>query len=118
MNLSALRARLQKATPGPWAWGDDWAILHEGDKYAELSLFGGEGQEIIPLRIDHYVPRWQTAKGAEPSAADRELIAHAPTDLAACVEALSEARFLLQHAKFPIPSDAQHRDAWLAKVQP
>lgn len=98
IDLSAIEARLKAATPAPWAWGDDWATLERpsdnefgGDKYAELSLIGNEGQEIIPLRVDHYEAIWDCRDPRnEPSAADRDIIAHAPSDLAALLELVRE----------------------------
>src|SRR6266566_4956218 len=88
--LSEVRARLSAATPGPWAWGPDWDTLRwrgvdefeDTDKYADLYLRGANQSEIIPIRIDHHAPIWDTGDPREePCKADRELIAHAPGDL-------------------------------------
>ncbi len=74
-------------TPGPWHWGDGWVPETFGDgddefgseKYADLRLLGANGEEIIPLRIDHYNFFFDQASSIEAiPTADRTLIASAP----------------------------------------
>ena len=84
-----------KYTPGPWEWGDGWGREHnfgEGsescDKYMDMRLWGANGSEIIPIRIDHYEPEWDCPYDCEmPNKADRKLIAAAP-DLMDAAQAL------------------------------
>ena len=81
-----------KHTPGPWKWGDGWEREHnfeEGsgtcDKYMDMRLWGADGSEIIPIRIDHYEPEWDCPYDCEtPNKADRDLIVAAPDLLEAC----------------------------------
>lgn len=84
-------------TPEPWHWGDGWEEAVDSDgalrlgggadsiKYASLQLFGGDGTEIIPIRIDHFDVIFD---GDRIPPADRALIAAAPKLLAACREAM------------------------------
>ena len=86
---------MSEHTPGPWKWGSDWDTYHpsspspgssgyssegSGGKYANLGLYGRNGERIIPLRVDHYAPEWDIELADEhlPSKADRDLIADAP----------------------------------------
>jgi hypothetical protein len=85
------------ATPRPWKWADGWKDykLYEPDtydheKYLDLQLIGANGQEVLPMRVDHYkVGLDFDPSGAEPiSKSDRELIVRAVNNfdslLAAC----------------------------------
>ena len=74
-------------TPGPWKWSKDWTkVANRGEeitvKYASLCLFGGDGREIIPLRVDHYNIMYD-GYVADFKEADRRLIAAAPDLLSA-----------------------------------
>ena len=85
-------------TPGPWTWGEDWPTIDklgtvyndedvEGekiDKYMDLQLYGKDGKEIIPVRIDHYEVIWD---GDPIKPEDRRLIAAAP-DLLVALKAM------------------------------
>jgi hypothetical protein len=84
-----------KHTPGPWAWGDGFEELetnprnmneeYSGPKYADIGLYGLNGETIIGLRIDHHSIEWDSKNELDDlSAADRALIAAAPELLAAC----------------------------------
>lgn len=86
--LNAIKARLDAAAPGPWIWGSDWETLEYvsseggGDKYADLALRDAGGHEVVPIRIDHYEPIWDTRHPRdELTTGNRELIAHAPDDI-------------------------------------
>lgn len=74
--LDELRAKAEAAdeeSPGPWQWDKGWdvvAAIPEGEsriseKYAGMQLLDSEGCDIIPLRIDHYEPEWDTATSDE-----------------------------------------------------
>ena len=73
-------------TPGLWHWGKDWGVVRWdsetdtfSEKYASLGLVGPDGQEIIPLRIDHYDTEWDVSEDLDaPNQDDRRLIAAAP----------------------------------------
>lgn len=77
---------LSKVTPWPWNWGDGYdtdqdCTFSEGDKYADYRLMGQSDSEVIPIRVDHYEPIWDTKEpdeGISPKAEDRALIALAP----------------------------------------
>jgi len=100
-----------KHTPGPWSWGDGWTAeafgygeTHTGEKYADLRLMGPSGQEIIPIRIDHFEiivdAKWSVK--IIPSA-DRTLIAAAP-DLLEAAKA----------ARDTCPADPDINERWNA----
>ncbi|MBN9607824.1 MAG: hypothetical protein BGO26_10160 [Actinobacteria bacterium 69-20] len=75
IDLDAIKARLAAATPGPWDYvGQGW-ITHPGTTFAAV---GTPDQGMIPC-----------------TDADADLIAHAPTDLAAL---LAEVRALRKRA--------------------
>lgn len=84
MNIDQLKALEAKATKGPWVWGNGWddPILasedsdERGSKYADCRLLGPDGAEVIPIRVDHYEPIWDTTERCEqPTRDDRALIA-------------------------------------------
>lgn len=100
--LAAIDARLEAATPGPWAW-DRW---HNANGDSGLHIYaprpGQSMDEIVggtrPVRsvavFDHGVIE-------EPTESDRDLIAHAPDDLRrlrAEVDRLRAQRDKLAHA--------------------
>lgn len=78
-----------KHTRGPWHWGHDWKVWdatpwntreeYSGPKYADIALYGANGREVIPVRIDHYEVLWDAHNGiGDLLPADRALIAAAP----------------------------------------
>ena len=83
IDLDAIRARLAKATPGPWKY-DATKCWHPGRmgatavSTAQEAVFSGDGpRPCVAL----------TGEADDPqSMADATLIAHAPTDLAAMAD--------------------------------
>lgn len=81
-------------SPAPWRWQGDWPDVqgkaggvdeHEDGypKFADLRLLDASGQNILPIRIDHYDPLWDDdGTMAEPTPADRALIEASPDMLA------------------------------------
>lgn len=76
-----------KHTPTPWRWGPDWDELESCEedayrppqKYMTLQLFGSDGSEVIPIRIDHHSYEWDTTPAPDviPTKADRDFIIEA-----------------------------------------
>src|SRR3990167_1571916 len=87
--LTAVRERLAKATPGPWTWDEEgWHLTGVGDCHCKR----GRHLAIIETDCGFY----------GPCQVDRELIAHAPTDLRrllALAEAGQEIHDALNEAK-------------------
>jgi hypothetical protein len=80
VDLAAIEARLTAATPGPWEW-------HYGNDYNNtdhlVSMAEGLGTKdpiICHFGNNSYVER---RSGIAPDDDDEDLIAHAPTDIAA-----------------------------------
>ncbi len=79
-------------SPAPWKWGDGFGRLGREDfgespedKYADCRLIGGDGEDVISIRIDHYEPTWDMnpcSGFAQPSKFDRALIESSPEMLA------------------------------------
>ena len=69
-DLTPIKARLDAATPGPWAVVDDLAVTAAPEVGGDDSCLS----IVIPAIVE-FTPR----------AADAEFIAHAPTDIAALV---------------------------------
>jgi len=80
----------------PWHWGKDWDTFvlsavdeYNGDKYADLTLRGADGTDIIDLRIDHYKPEWDVDEEiSQPNAANRRLIVTSVNNHGKMLEAL------------------------------
>jgi hypothetical protein len=85
IDIEAIKARLQAATPGPWENTDPRQIRH-----AEPNIYAGD-QEIA----DAY------------SLGDSELIAHAPADIAALVKELEAARAFIEEAEYAASHDCE-----------
>lgn len=86
--LAAIEARLRAATLGPWHWSDG-----VGDTLATLRA--ANGTEICNFGdATQYYP----TEGSEPNATNAALIAHAPQDVAALLDALRQTRTELQFA--------------------
>jgi hypothetical protein len=100
--LAAIDARLQAATPGPWE-----VKSHRFAKYlyidAILAPPAPDGQQVRIVETDEGC--------GPPSPADAELIAHAPTDLAALVaevRRLQDERAALVKVMKPMSGTDQH----------
>jgi hypothetical protein len=70
-----------------WRWGEDafddraWAEAHEPEyKYADMQLYDGDGNIILPIKRDHHEVVWD---GWMPPPEAMRLIAAAPTLLTA-----------------------------------
>lgn len=77
LDLTPIKARLNAATPGPWAVIDDLAVTAAPDVGGDdacLSI-------VFPAIVEF-----------TPSAADADFIAHAPTDIAALVAEVESLR--------------------------
>ena len=89
----------QKHTSGPWRWGPDWNKVAKAEnenldedefavpKYADLGLYGKDGETILPIGVDHYQIMYD-GYANELSEADRRLIEASPDMYEACKEAL------------------------------
>jgi hypothetical protein len=87
---------MSEHTPGPWSWGSGWRLVgsrydvsKRENKYLTLGLYGADGVQIIPIRVDHYQPEWDPDEDLQqPNDADRALIEAAPDLLLACKSAV------------------------------
>jgi len=75
---------MDKHTKTPWKWADGWDGYvvpdreYQGEKYRSLQLLGKNGEEVIPMRVDHYNLEFDCHPGQPPiSEADRKLIVRA-----------------------------------------
>jgi hypothetical protein len=114
-DLKAIRARLEAATPGPWVFaypefmpkesvelggGCSVYILREPDEYQE------ERSNIVAGSIESsdfttVVGSWGDYgmdSGLDVSRSDADLIAHAPTDIAALLERCKELEDVVKDA--------------------
>jgi hypothetical protein len=85
IDLDAIRARLAKATPGPWEANErGWTVVSE---HANIcALHDGQDSEF-----------WKTqGRDSGQGQPNADLIAHAPTDLADLLALLDEARAALR----------------------
>lgn len=84
--IARVRELDQKASPGPWSWGDGFeefepqpnGEMTDGvgtNKYLDCQL-QSKHEIIIPIRVDHYEPIWDCGEFLNaPMMEDRELIA-------------------------------------------
>jgi hypothetical protein len=83
-------------TPGPWQWAEGWDELSTDEygnpeqKYLDLRLIGRDGEDVVPLRLDHRRVEIDTKRSGPETIlpADRQVIAAAPDLLAAARLAL------------------------------
>jgi hypothetical protein len=86
LDVKAIRARLASATPGPWEWhaaglDDDGALQPTNGE--DDALFGHvSGAGWVRVLTDGSA-RGEYTQDIDPHGPDADLIAHAPTDLAA-----------------------------------
>jgi hypothetical protein len=74
-DLDAIRQRLQKATAGPWqSDGAKWGCFYV---LADAGMIADDGENDA-----HLIARIRGVGAQLPMAANADLIAHAPTDLA------------------------------------
>lgn len=137
LDLTPIKERLSKATPGPWAWRQDaflpkymdpvkskpghWRARSKGSaKRSWVMLLTGPQQRILkdelpdeltPENVRSGLPdewdfphiialRWSSIKGntlfnATPCLADAELVANAPSDIAALIGEVERLRAAL-----------------------
>lgn len=86
--LVEIRARVAKATPGTWGWG----TLIEMDDRDHYSL-GGHDAEGWPVAFADVVFECDF----DQAQANADVIAHAPTDIAALLAALDERDATIAH---------------------
>jgi hypothetical protein len=79
--LAEIRARLEKATPGPWLAHGDLVWSAEG-KATICAVSEPRGSDVV-----RYV-RLEFGKGYKEAFANADLIAHAPADIAYLLDAL------------------------------
>jgi hypothetical protein len=86
--LAEIEARLKAATPGPWEW-------HENGGRDMGRFDGAEGRSVCTFgdSSDYY-----PTQGEPPETWDRDLIAHAPTDLASLIATVRSLRTALARA--------------------
>ena len=84
VDIEAISARLKAATPGPW-------YKPEGQPWLNQRIVFGPS-DSMPDRLEQVC---SLDEGAHRPEVDATLIAHAPTDLAACVEEIRELRELV-----------------------
>ncbi len=100
VKIEEIEARLEKATPGPWAPGKSYAAVVApaitqicyGDCDCDLTCTEAYGGKLI---------------GESFGGADAELVAHAPTDLRELVEEVKRLRTELAKFKALARKDAQ-----------
>lgn len=80
-DAEGVRARLAAATPGPWRNAPDTAAGRVWVQRGESGVFGPDCEPMFRFRGDKEYAR---------AAADADLIAHAPTDLAAALDRITE----------------------------
>lgn len=93
--LDEIEKRAERATEGPWDYGDDALIAQQisGDvKYSQW-LLHKDGEPIVHVRIDHY----KYIGGAPPGdhvlkREDAEFIAHARQDVPRLIEEVRRLR--------------------------
>lgn len=97
--IEEIKARLAKATPGPWVW--------DGDPVQPDALFSDTAEVTIFEAVDAYnnaAMRWP----GQNRVADQAFIAHAPEDIAYLLAELETARAALAGAA----DDAASREAY------
>lgn len=81
LDLEAIKARLDKATPGPWEW-TIWPrrhmLVHRTGMKSLLTVLETQGEAVAEYPC--------------ADEGDRDLIQHAPTDIAALIEEVERLR--------------------------
>ena len=75
LDLDPIKARLAAATPGPWRW-------------SRVESWG----HVAKLHDIHFLPNLASLSSTQQDQADADLIAHAPSDLAALVAEVERLR--------------------------
>ena len=114
--LDALIEAEARATKGPWKWGDGYAEMDE--KYADCRLLGPNESEVIPIRVDHRAPIWDTRLPHEdddeidrdnlntlPCEADRDFIASLRNAAPRLLAEVKAAREVIMEASILVASN-------------
>ena len=103
MDLQEIEARLEAATPGPW----DFETIPETGE-SRVVVFSNTGDPMLDVSVAPHGVR----------AEDAEFIAHAPKDIRALIDEVTDLRMKLEAAQFQIekvkalhfPADLESRE--------
>jgi hypothetical protein len=101
-------------TPAPWHWADGWKKYKvglgefEGPKFLGLQLLGADGEEIIPMRVDHHevIIDFNSAEEEPIAQGNREFIIRCVNSHQALLEACKEALWVLDSLS-PVDSETK-----------
>jgi hypothetical protein len=92
LDLDPIRTRLEAASPGPWRW-EDWGdppVDHERSAYT-LASDELAGSDLLP-GLTKAICTAAQATSMWKNPADADLIAHAPSDIAALIAEVERLR--------------------------
>ena len=92
LDLDPIRTRLEAASPGPWRW-EDWGALPVDHERSAYTLASDEpvGSDLLP-GLTKAICTAAQATSLWKNPADADLIAHAPSDIAALIAEVERLR--------------------------